>query len=113
MHEMSLCEGILQVIEDHAAQQRFAKVCRVRLEIGALAGVEIEALRFGFEVVTRNTIAEGAMLDIITLPGRAWCLGCSQSVAVQQRFDACPDCGSYQLQISGGDELRIKDLEVE
>jgi hydrogenase nickel incorporation protein HypA/HybF len=113
MHEMSLCEGILQVIEEHAEQQRFSKVCRVRLEIGALAGVELEALRFGFEVVTRNTLAEGALLDIITLPGQAWCLGCSQSVAVQQRFDACPLCGSYQLHLSGGDELRIKDLEVE
>lgn len=113
MHEMSLCEGILQVIEEHAEQQRFAKVCRVRLEIGALAGVELEALRFGFDVVTRDTLAEGAILDIISLPGQAWCLGCSQSVAVQQRFDACPVCGSYQLHISGGNELRIKDLEVE
>lgn len=113
MHEISLCEGILQVIEEHAEQQRFAKVSRVRLEIGALAGVELQALRFGFDVVTRNTLAEGAILDIISLPGQAWCLGCNQSVAVQQRFDACPVCGSYQLHVSGGDELRIKDLEVE
>lgn len=113
MHEMSLCEGILQVLEEQAKDQRFVKVCRVRLEIGALAGVEVEALRFGFDVVTRDTLAENAVLEIIALPGQAWCLGCSQPVAVAQRFDACPSCGSYQLQITSGDELRIKDLEVE
>lgn len=113
MHEMSLCEGILQVLEEQAGQQRFSKVHRVRLEIGALAGVEVNALRFGFDVVTRDTLAENAALEIIALPGQAWCLDCSQTVAVTQRFDACPVCGSYQLQITGGDELRIKDLEVE
>lgn len=113
MHEMSICEGILQVMEEQAATQQFRRVKSVWLEIGPLAGVELEALRFGFDAVTRHSLAEGARLEIIEMPGTAWCLECSKSVPIRQRFDACPDCGSYQLQITGGDELRIKELEVD
>jgi hydrogenase nickel incorporation protein HypA/HybF len=113
MHEMSICEGILQVMEEQASTQQFKRVKSVWLEIGPLAGVEIEALRFGFDVVTRNSLAEGAKLEIIEMPGVAWCLECSKNVPIKQRFDACPDCGSFQLQITGGDELRIKELEVD
>ena len=113
MHEMSLCESVLQIIEEQARVQGFHKVLRVRLEIGVLAGVELEAMHFGFEVVRRGTIAADAELEIIPVPGQAWCLDCCQSVPMGQRFDPCPRCGSYRLQPSGGDELRIKDLEVE
>lgn len=113
MHEMSICEGILQVIEDQADSQQFSRVKSVWLEIGPLAGVELDALRFGFDVVTRNSLADGARLEIIEMPGTAWCLECSKSVPIRQRFDACPECGSFQLQITGGDELRIKELEVD
>lgn len=113
MHEMSLCESILQIIEDEAQRQGFRRVIRVRLEIGRLSGVEIEAMRFGFDAVTRDTLADGATLEIIELPGIAWCLPCGREVEVGQRFDACPLCGSYQLQVVGGDQMQIKDLEVE
>jgi len=113
MHEMSLCEGVLQVLEESARTQGFRRVKTVWLEIGALSGVEVEAMRFSFEVVVKGSLAEGAQLEIIELPGRAWCMPCSETVLVQQRFDACPTCGSYQLQVTGGDEMRIKELEVE
>ena len=113
MHEMSLCESIMQIIEDEAQRQGFERVIRVRLEIGRLSGVEIEAMRFGFDAVTRDTLADGAELEIIQLPGTAWCLPCGCEVEVQQRFDACPQCGSYQLQVVSGDQMQIKDLEVE
>ncbi|HHO69047.1 MAG TPA: hydrogenase maturation nickel metallochaperone HypA, partial [Gammaproteobacteria bacterium] len=83
------------------------------LEIGSLAGVEIEAMRFGFDVVMKGSLADGARLEIIERPGQAWCLPCAKAVAVAQRFDACPECGSHQLQVTGGEEMRIKELEVE
>ena len=113
MHEMSLCEGILQVMETEAQKQGFSQVKNVWLEIGELAGVELDAMMFSFDAVTRNSLAKGAKLKIINIPGSAWCMQCSETVSVKQRFDACPKCGSYQLQVTGGDEMRIKELEVE
>lgn len=113
MHEMSLCEGILQVLEEQARAQHFDRVKCVWLEIGDLAGVEPEAMRFGFDLVMKHSIAQGARLEIVELPGEAWCMQCARPVRIAQRYDACPDCGSYQLQVTGGDEMRIKELEVE
>ncbi|MBQ0807006.1 MAG: hydrogenase maturation nickel metallochaperone HypA [Porticoccus sp.] len=113
MHEMSLCEGVIQIIESQAAVENYQRVKTVWLEIGLLSGVEIEAIKFCFEVVCRNSIAENSVLVIIELPGKAWCIQCSKNINVDSRHSACPDCGSYQLQVSGGDEMKIKELEVE
>lgn len=113
MHEMSLAEGVLQLIEDQAARQGFTRVVSVRLEIGQLAGVEVEAMRFCFDAVTRDSVAQGAALIIDEPAGRAWCLPCGHSVALPERGSACPDCGGWQLQPTGGTELRVKELEVE
>ena len=112
MHEMSLCEGILQVLEDAAEQQGFTRVNKVRLEIGRFAGVESDALRFGFDVVMKGSLADEADLEIIELPGHAFCFGCAETVTLNNRLDPCPACGSGKLAPSGGDEMRIKDLEV-
>jgi hydrogenase nickel incorporation protein HypA/HybF len=101
------------VLQEQAREQGFHQVKTVSLEIGALAGVEPEAMRFGFDVVMCGSLAQGAKLEIVHLPGQAWCMACARGVAIGRRFDACPDCGGYQLQVSGGDELRIKELEVE
>ncbi|MGB0498128.1 MAG: hydrogenase maturation nickel metallochaperone HypA [Rubricella sp.] len=112
MHEMSIAESILGIIEDNALSQGFEKVRRVRLEIGRFAGVEIPALRFGFDVVTRGSRAEGAALDIDEVPGLGLCFGCGEEVEIAHRLDPCPRCGSGQVTPVGGDEMKIKDLEV-
>jgi hydrogenase nickel incorporation protein HypA/HybF len=113
MHEMSLCESILQIFEQQAVAQQYQKVKTVWLEIGALSGVEVEALRFSFDVVMQGSLAEHAQLEIIDVPGQAWCMPCARNVAVEQFYDVCPHCGSHQLQVNSGDQMRIKELEVE
>lgn len=112
MHEMSICESLVQSIERHAGAERFSKVLKVRLEIGCFAGVETEALLFGFDVVARGTVAEGAALDIISLPGQAWCFDCNCSFEAAHHAADCVRCGGSRTRVTGGDELRIKDLEV-
>ncbi|MFA5121985.1 hydrogenase maturation nickel metallochaperone HypA [Zavarzinia sp.] len=113
MHEMALCESVLAAIEDSAKANDFAKVTKVRLEIGRFAGVEVEALRFGFDVVTRGSLCDGAELIVLPVPGSAWCFDCSETVPLEDRLDPCPVCGGIRLQPTGGTEMRIKDLEVE
>jgi hydrogenase nickel incorporation protein HypA/HybF len=113
MHEMSLCIGMIDIVRDQALREGASRVTAVRLEVGALAAVDAESLRFCFDAVTRGTLAEGARLEIDTPAGRGWCLGCDSAVAVARRFDPCPTCGSHRIQVTGGDEMRIIELEVE
>lgn len=113
MHEMSLAEGVLQLVQDTARRDRFAKIKTVWLEIGPLASIEPQAFEFCFDVVARGSIAEGARLEWVRLPAQAWCMQCSRNISVARWDDACPLCGSFQVQLSGGRDMRVKELEVE
>jgi hydrogenase nickel incorporation protein HypA/HybF len=113
MHEMSLAEGIVQLVEDAARADGCSKVTAVWLEIGQLAAVETESLRFCFDAVTHGSIAEGARLEIIVTPGQGWCMKCEGNVPVTTLYDPCPVCGSHQIQVTGGSEMRVKEFEVE
>ncbi|MDJ0857746.1 MAG: hydrogenase maturation nickel metallochaperone HypA [Dinoroseobacter sp.] len=112
MHEMSLCEGIRTVIEDQARAHNVHKVTRVRVEIGKFAGVEKPALEFAFDVVMRGSVAEGAVLEMLDLPGKAMCFDCAKEVEIDDRLQPCPTCGGGKLMPTGGDEMRVKDLEA-
>ncbi|MCB1914194.1 MAG: hydrogenase maturation nickel metallochaperone HypA [Rhodocyclaceae bacterium] len=113
MHEMSLAEGIRGIVESAARDGGFSRVTRVVLEIGALSAVEKDALRFCFDAVMRGTVGDGAAVDMIDLPGAGWCMQCGRSVPIAARFDACPECGGYQVQPTAGLEMRVRELEVE
>lgn len=113
MHEMSLAEGVLQVIEDSARSNGFAQVKTVWLEIGELSGADAEAMRFCFDAVVKGTLAEGARLEIVATEGQGRCLTCGQTVHIQLRYDPCPLCGGYPVEPTGGLEMKVKELEVE
>lgn len=112
MHEMSLAEGIRSIVMDQALKHGFSRVTLLRLEIGRFAGVEKPALAFAFDVVMRGSPAEGAALEMIDIGGRALCYDCGQEVGIADRLDPCPLCGGGRLMPSGGDEMRIRDMEV-
>lgn len=112
MHEMSLAEGMIQLIEDQAKVQNFSEVTLVHLDIGKLSNVEVEAMRFCFDAVCKNTLAEGAELKISQSPGIGWCMDCECQVAYQQLYQPCPHCDGHKIQITGGNEMLIKELEV-
>ena len=112
MHEMSICEGIRRIVEDQARAHDARRVTRVRVEVGRFAGVETGALTFAWEVVMRGGPAEGAALEVLALPGRATCFDCAREVEIMDRLDPCPLCGGGKLLPLGGDELRIKDMEI-
>lgn len=112
MHEMSLAESIIQIAEDTARANGGTRVSRVILEVGQLAGVEIEALRFCFDAASRSSLAAGATLVIEQPEGCAWCMPCGGTVPLSSLADPCPDCGSHQLQVTGGTELRVREVEI-
>jgi hydrogenase nickel incorporation protein HypA/HybF len=113
MHEMSLAEGVLQLVEDTARRENAARVKTVVLEIGRLSSVEPEALAFCFEAVTHGGIAQGAALEIVPVAGAGWCMVCSATVPMEELWGACPTCGSHQVQPTAGTEMRVKEIEIE
>ncbi|MBS0643721.1 MAG: hydrogenase maturation nickel metallochaperone HypA [Acetobacteraceae bacterium] len=113
MHEMALCQGVVSLIEDEAARHAFSRVKTITLEVGVLGHVEPEAMLFCFDAVSRGTKAEGAVLLIERIPGAGWCLDCGKAVPLTERFGPCPECGHNRVQMTAGDELRVREMEVE
>ena len=112
MHEMALAESVVQIVESQARAAGSDKVLSVRLEVGMLSHVEPAALAFCFDAVSAGGLAAGARLEIDRSPGRGWCHDCTAEVEIDALGAACPHCGGYKLQVSGGQELRVKEMEV-
>lgn len=113
MHELSLAQSIVQLLEEQAIQQHFCRVKQVWMDIGALACVEVSALRFGLEVACVNTLAQDAQFHIRLKSATGWCMACSQPFTRTDYYLQCPQCGSGQVQIEGDDSMRVSELEVE
>lgn len=113
MHELALTQRIVEICaESAAAQGPRTRVRRVTLEVGALSAVLPEALRFCFEVCAKGTTVAGAALDIVEIAGRARCLDCAAELAVSELYARCR-CGSANLVLIAGEELKVKQMEVE
>jgi hydrogenase nickel incorporation protein HypA/HybF len=114
MHELSLVNSLLEIVDDYARREAFSRVTSLRLSMGSLSCVDRASLQFAFDVQAKDTKAEGARLDIDVLPSVIACFSCG-SETHQARFDAlCPKCGSNQVVLTGGtEELRLLDMDVE
>ncbi len=113
MHEMALAEEVLQIVQDAARREGLRRVRTLWLEIGQLSSVEPEAMQFCFESVAHGSIAAGARLEILRAAGSARCEDCRAAVALAALGAACPRCGGYRLQVTGGTQMRVQQLEGE
>ena len=110
MHELSIAQGIIEIVEETARAHGICAVRRVHVKIGEFAGVDPEALLFAWESATRDGTACGSELEIERTPGKAWCTDCGKTVPLKQYGDPCPDCGGYRLIANGGTEMRVVDI---
>src|SRR5215470_5404231 len=108
MHELSITRSVVAICSEQA---HGARVQRVTLVIGQLSGVLADAVRFCFDVCTAGTPLEGARLEIIETPGRARCRTCGEVIALFALAGRC-GCGSRDLQMISGDELKVREMEV-
>ena len=113
MHEMALTESIVEIAIEEAQKQGARRVTRLFLDVGALSCVDPEALEFCFAAVASGTAAEGAKLEIARIVGAGWCLECERSVPLTERFGACPECGRHRVQMTAGDELKVREMEID
>ncbi|EKT53467.1 hydrogenase maturation nickel metallochaperone HypA [Providencia sneebia] len=113
MHEVSLCQSAIEIIEEQVKLYAVNKVTAVWLAIGSLSCVEESTFRFCFEIACQGTVAQGCQLHIAYQPAKAWCWDCSEAIEVSEYHSTCPKCHGLNLKVEGGDHLKIKELEVE
>lgn len=112
MHETSIVQSLIELIEEQLARQRVARVTTVHLRIGPLSGVVSDALQFAFNACAPGTIIDGARLRIEETPLIALCQLCGpQRIESPQRL-CCPVCTTPTTDITSGRELELASLEV-
>lgn len=112
MHEMSLTESIVDIAVEAAKLQGAQRVTRVLVDVGALSLVVPEALEFCFAACASGTLVEGARLEIASIPGAGWCVDCGKTVALTERYSACPECGGFRVRMTAGGELKVREMEI-
>jgi hydrogenase nickel incorporation protein HypA/HybF len=113
MHELGIAESALRLALAKARSERAAHVTRIVIRVGALSGVDQEALRFAFTAILPGTPAEGAILQIDPVPAVAYCPECRQDFTVEEDFSLeCPKCGQLNATIKQGRELDLVRLEL-
>ncbi len=112
MHEMGLAQNILDIVLRTAAANGARRVVRVKLRAGQLRAIVPEQLRFCFEFVAKDSLAEGAELAVQVVPIRSRCRGCAAEFEVEAFRVVCPGCGGGDLDILQGKELLVENIEI-
>jgi len=112
MHELSIAMGIVRIAETEIAKANAERVELIELEIGDLAGVELDSLEYVWPAATAGTVLEGARKEIHHIKGKGICIDCESEFRLEQYYDPCPNCNSFLKRIMQGKELRVKALEI-
>jgi len=112
MHELSVCQHLFALLDREVRQHGVNKVIRLRLTIGRLSCLDPDALRFAFNAMAPGTVAEAAELEIDQPPIRAMCKTCGSATELLSRFGSCSSCGGTLLELEGGEEMRLLEMEA-
>ena len=113
MHELSLAQSIVDIVQHAASANGGGRVMTVGVRIGELSGVVVDSLTFCFTAITAGTSLEGTALRVDRIPVRARCRECDARCEPANLVFLCPSCGSGNLEIIAGTELQVSEIEVE
>jgi hydrogenase nickel incorporation protein HypA/HybF len=109
MHELSLCQAIVDRVEERAQERR---VIRVMVQIGHLRQVVPDSLLFSWQLLTEGTALDGAVLEIDHVAAVVTCNGCRAPTTLDLPVLVCGQCGSHDVELVSGEEFAIVEFEV-
>lgn len=113
MHEMSIAQNILEIVETALRENPGSRLKKVLVKTGELVAVVPDSLQFCYQAITAGTPLEGSELVIEVIPTRALCDSCGKEFKVESFFFVCPHCESARVKVLSGQELQVSELEVE
>lgn len=113
MHEMSIAQSIVEIVEETLQNEENPKVSRVFVNIGELVAVVPESLDFCYTVITEGTPLANSKLIIEEIPVMVLCKGCGKEFRVEGFVFRCPYCQGSELKTLTGRELTVSEIEVE
>ena len=113
MHELAICQSLMDQVESIALERNAERVTLIVIAIGPLSGVEAPLLKNAYPLASVGTVAENAELVIEQLPIRVKCTKCgSESEATPNKL-ICKQCGDWRTELLSGDEMMLMSVELE
>ena len=112
MHELSIVMSIVEIAQTQARQANASVIEEIELDIGTLAGIELDALEFAWPQGVKHTMLEHAVKKINRIEGLASCSDCDNRFTIENYYDACPECGGHLIHIIKGRELKVRSLVI-
>jgi len=113
MHEMGITESILSIALEQAQQRDAQRILKIRLKIGEMTAVVDECIRFYFEILSKDTMAEGAEIEVENVPIKVKCPRCGRVRRASDYNFTCPECDVLSTEIVSGRELYLSSIEIE
>jgi hydrogenase nickel incorporation protein HypA/HybF len=113
MHELGITENIVNIALAKAGEAQASRISQINVVIGEMSGFVADCIQFYFDSLSRDTIAQGAVLHFELVPAQLQCRDCSTIFAPEDTLWSCPKCGGRSVEISRGRELFIESIEVE
>ncbi len=113
MHELSVTQGMLDIVLKYAQQAGAQRITHINLLIGDLTSIVDDSVQFYFDIISRNTIAAGARLIFQRVPATFRCWDCAHTFTPAGRDFTCPHCGGMRVEVIAGNEFRVESIEVE
>jgi hydrogenase nickel incorporation protein HypA/HybF len=113
MHEFGITENIVNIALAKAGEAEASKVVQINLVIGEMTGFVPDCIQFYFDSLSKETIAQGAVLHFESVPTQLRCRNCSTVFRPEDTLWSCPRCGGQSVEIFKGRELYIESIEVE
>jgi hydrogenase nickel incorporation protein HypA/HybF len=109
MHELGMCESVVDAVERRAQGRR---VTSVKLHVGTLHRVVEPALQQAFAMAATGTVAEGAAVELVVVPLVATCRDCRAETKSEDPLPTCAACGGTDVDVRGGDELMLESIQL-
>lgn len=113
MHELAVTESIASICLKHAEQNQATRILKVNIKLGELTGIVDDYVGFYWDMVTKDTVAEGAELNFIKIPVKAYCRHCELEFDVKDYDLTCPSCGKADGELISGREFMVDSMEIE
>lgn len=112
MHEMSIALSIIDIAEEEALRANASGIKDIEIEIGAISGVDISALKFALDIAVKNTMLETTIRNFTLIQAKGECPDCNSIFPLEGYYQPCPKCNSPAINIIQGKELRIKSMNI-
>ncbi len=112
MHELSLAQAIWRQVREAMRERPASRLAAVNVVVGRMSGADPESLEFALDLVASGSDWPGVRITIRSEPLALVCRQCGRLFETEEFDLACPDCGSLDVEVTGGRDLRLESLEV-